>query len=149
LTSIATPVTLHAGEHLDLHLDETRLENALKGYIVALVYVKPSQIIQAFSRTLKESKFLPRPATLRELSGQTMTGDATLKARTELFRIVAAMRVPRRGSWSEAARDSWPGALRHRRRKARGERPRGELRGITEVGPEAVNSCRCACQNPV
>jgi hypothetical protein len=55
----------------------------------------PAQIIQPFSRALDECRFFPPPATLRELSGQTMTGDAVAsEARTELFRIVAAMRIP-------------------------------------------------------
>jgi hypothetical protein len=67
-------------------LDRKRTENALKGYTAALVDVKPSQIIQAFSRTLNESKFFPPLATLRELSWQTMTGDAVAsEARLELF----------------------------------------------------------------
>jgi hypothetical protein len=56
-------------------LDRKLTENLLKGYIVALVYVKPPQIIQAFSGTLNEARFSPPPATLREFSGQTMTGD--------------------------------------------------------------------------
>jgi hypothetical protein len=74
-------------------LDRKLTDNAPKGYIVALVDVKPPQIIQAFSRTLNESKFLPPPATLRELSGQTMTGDAVAsEAEAELFKTVAAMR---------------------------------------------------------
>jgi ABC-type taurine transport system substrate-binding protein len=73
-------------------LDRKLTENGLKGYIVALVDVKPPQIIQAFSRTLNESKFLPPPATLRELSGLTTTGDAVAsEAKAELFRIVAAI----------------------------------------------------------
>jgi hypothetical protein len=74
-------------------LDRKLTDNAPRGYIAALLDLKPSQVIQAFSRALDDSKFFPPPATLRELSGQTMTGDGVAsEAREELFRIVGAMR---------------------------------------------------------
>jgi hypothetical protein len=74
-------------------LDRKLMENALKGYTVALVDVKPSQIIQAFSRTLEELKFMPVPAVLQDMAVMTMTtGDpVAVEAREELFRIVAPM----------------------------------------------------------
>jgi hypothetical protein len=90
---------LHPAETLERKLTD----NAVKGYITALVDRKPSKIAQAFSRALDESMFFPPPATLREMAGQTtMTGDAAAaEAKAELFRIVAAM--PWR-AWSEAER---------------------------------------------
>jgi hypothetical protein len=74
-------------------LDRKLMDNAPKGYTAALVELTPSQIIQAFSRALDEAKFSPPPATLRELSGQMMIGDALAsETREELFRIVGALR---------------------------------------------------------
>jgi hypothetical protein len=55
---------------------------------------------QAFSRAAMECRFFPAPALLRELSGETMTGDAiAAEAPEELFRM--SRRCVTR--WTEAA----------------------------------------------
>jgi hypothetical protein len=69
-------------------------DRALKGYIAATAGSDDTSADHpSLSRRPDEARYFPHPATLRELSGQTMTDDAgASEAQGELFKIVAAMR---------------------------------------------------------
>jgi hypothetical protein len=70
-------------------------EKAGMGYVASLNPLTRQQLVQAFSRALDESKFFPVPALLRDFASVAPSGDPVAsEAREELFRIVAAMRVP-------------------------------------------------------
>jgi hypothetical protein len=71
-------------------------EKALAGYLAVLADLTPAEVVQAFSRAAEELKFFPAPALLRDFASVAPSGDPIAnEAREELFRIVAAMRVPR------------------------------------------------------
>ena len=57
-----------------------------------LLDLSQSELVLAFSRAAMEAKFFPPPATVREFSGRSASGDPIAnEAREELFRLVAGM----------------------------------------------------------
>jgi hypothetical protein len=77
-------------------------------YTAALLDLSPPEIVLAFARATEECKFFPSPATLREYSGQSSSGDPIEReAKQELLYLIGGMRTKHGPTSNRSLDPSW------------------------------------------